>query len=751
MQRPRLKTKMSKKKKAALAAAIALVLALLIGGAFAWTDFSQSFKNLFHGTATPDVLLHDDFTPNVNKDVYVENTGQTPLVVRVQFAEYLQVGNDAVIGQDAKDSSTWRVRDWSGTTIGTDGVVAANDNLHDWLMSGNQKWYLPGTSEIDDVTYTSAVTGGNGNTTKQTLPAAPVVTMSYYLANKANLDTSYPDGFWILDDSDTGNGWCYWSQLLPKDEATNLLLDNVTLNPDMTPDDNWAYNIDVRLQAANKTEAYKLGSVGGISSEGKALINSLLGLNTIANPQDKFDSGSDQLLNLKPVPGYPGLYKVLDDNGKSAHPKSYLVDPDGSVKDDSSLSGDEVSADADFVSRLTKTYPSGLPSGDAAGFGTSNGNPAVVDSNGDILIDAVNFPDGQMRSMLENGYDTVIYNANGGFTASATSTTTTKNVHIDPIDVNGDGKLNVAELMALTEFYANNNQITNGVNNSSLYPAFPAPLTTVKGIELFPDVVVFQASNNKLSSNPTTKMPGLKSLCLNSNPDITSVDVSNNPQLEDLQLWYLPHLTSIDLSNNPLLTAVSITQSQITSIDLSIQSDLQRVVLSTNTQLSTVILPTDKSAVAELDVRKTALSSLDMSGRTSLATLLAFDCPNLTSVDVSNDIALTNLRVYWGLAGNGPLASIDLSGCAQLVNGMPVYLNNQSLTTLDLSTTSLNYNGSALRFQDNDLQSLIVPADGALPSGGTASALAQWNNTTNSNNATYHWAGNDSMVITQAP
>ncbi|MCL2654685.1 MAG: hypothetical protein FWD65_03180, partial [Coriobacteriia bacterium] len=230
-------TKMSAKKKAAAIAAAVLIAALLLGGAFAWTDFSQAFKNLFHGTATPDVLLHDDFTPGKNKDVYVENTGETDLVVRVQFAEFLQVGNDVKIGTDAKDASTWRVRTWAGTTIGTDGTIPATDNYHIWLMSGEQKWYLPGTSEIGDVEYTGAVTGGNGNTTEETLGAAPVVLLTEYQAHPENYDPA--TGFWILDDTADGNGWCYWSKLLPAGKATNLLLDNVTLDPENKPDDNY--------------------------------------------------------------------------------------------------------------------------------------------------------------------------------------------------------------------------------------------------------------------------------------------------------------------------------------------------------------------------------------------------------------------------------------------------------------------------------------------------------------------------------
>ena len=747
MQRPRLKTKMSKKKKAALAAAIALVLALLIGGAFAWTDFSQSFKNLFHGTSTPDVLLHDDFTPNVNKDVYVENTGQTPLVVRVQFAEYLQVGNDAVIGQDAKDSSTWRVRDWSGTTIGSDGTVAATDNLHDWLMSGNSKWYLPGTSEIDDVTYTSAVVGGNGNTTKQTLPAAPVVTMSYYMANKATLDASYPDGFWILDDSDTGSGWCYWSKLLPKDEATNLLLDNVTLNPDMTPDDNWAYNIDVRLQAANKTEAYKLGSVGGISSEGKALINSLLGLNTIANPQDKFDSGSDQLLNLKPVPGYPGLYEVLDDNGKSARPKGYLVDPDGSIAQGDGLTGDEVAADAAFVGRLTKTYPSGLPSGDAEALGESNGYPAVIDSNGDILIDAVNFPDGQLRSMLKNGFATSIYTSlavTPNPIVADVSTAAFTN-HTQPAaDTDGDSKLSPAEVSAVTELYLNNLQVVGTANTQTMSPD---ALTSLEGLELFPDLGVLQVLYFNVDSFSAAANPQLTSLELLSTT-LSSIDVTHNPALEDL-LINSSKISSLDLSQNPGLKILQVsTNANLKSLDLSANQALERVSVTACTSLTSLNI--DGLDLAYLSVANTGISTLDVRGCTSLTNLPAYSCPNLTSINASGLTSLATLSAYGCpdlttinvqgcsalvtlSAYNCPnLDSLDISGCTALTT---LYVNNTAaapgkLATIDITDTAITNNSGLFRFAYNGAVTIV---------GAGARTFT---------NTTYHTPGN---TITYAP
>ena len=479
--------------------------------------------------------------------------------------------------------------------------------------------------------------------------------MSAYLANKATLDSSYPDGFWILDDSDTGNGWCYWSKLLPKDEATNLLLDNVTLNSDMTPDDNWAYNIDVRLQAANKTEAYKLGSVGGISSEGKALINSLLGLNTIANPQDKFDSGSDQLLNLKPVPGYPGLYEVLDDNGKSARPKEYLVDPDGSVKDDSTLSGDEISVDSSFVSRLTKTYPSGLPSGDAAGFGESNGTPVVVDSNGNVLIDGVNFPDPYLRALIgqAGGWDSG-YQINGLFGSNLG--------HIDAIDSNQDGALSQSELDAVTKIY-----LAATPTGGSFDQKIPL-VASLQGLQLFTNLADLEVSTNQISDMTIiNQLANLTTIVVGNQKALTSLDVANEPQLQTLIVSGIPQLTTLDLSKNTNLELLRVTSNDnLSSVDVTNLTNLTYLdVTASNTA---VVGLSHCAALQTLFLqRNPTLIAFDVSGLTNLQDVWIYNCANLTSVNVSGCTSLSSLYAYGNMATPMQASAFDITNTPALV------------------------------------------------------------------------------------
>jgi hypothetical protein len=116
-----------------------------------------------------------------------------------------------------------------------------------------------------------------------------VVTLAYWNTNIKGTPAEATLACWILDT----DGWCYWSQPLMPDTATNLLLDNVQMTAN--PDDNWAYYIDVNLQASNKTEIDDMIDFGGTTG-GKILIPEIAG--RIPGPSApktssiKFDSGN---------------------------------------------------------------------------------------------------------------------------------------------------------------------------------------------------------------------------------------------------------------------------------------------------------------------------------------------------------------------------------------------------------------------------------------------------------------------------
>ena len=246
--------KMSAKKKVAAVTAIVLTLALIIGGAFAWRDFSQSFLNVFRGGSTADALLHDDFQPWDHKDVYVENPGDQPIIVRVKFNEFFQVGNEALVGVAFDDKETYETHLWDGVDEFDCGLLT--HEFFEWVLGGN-KTYLKGTSELGWVDYSGETPGefvdgifvnGDLGPNGQSFALTGVATATNVQnAGTWMLMSDYAlpadAGFigWVLDDSADGNGWAYWSQALLPGEATSLLLSNV--NKLKNPEDNWNYNI----------------------------------------------------------------------------------------------------------------------------------------------------------------------------------------------------------------------------------------------------------------------------------------------------------------------------------------------------------------------------------------------------------------------------------------------------------------------------------------------------------------------------
>jgi len=299
---------------AAVLAAV-LIVAALIGGVFAWTDFTQSQTNKFRGTFDADVTLHDEFD-GVNKDVFVENSGTNTIHARVRLDEFMQIGqsrifqmNNAGAGRpvaDKRNKATWIPHTYGASDINNCGRTDAGaDKFHgyyQWDITGAQRPYTPGIpgmvyTQLDANENVDDYTAYNGTTRQETAGAMAPILMSDFkrvndqvaswetsngakitqseaesLLSSADIVTynAYTAGCWILDDTDTdanGGSWAYWSKPLKGytynadgtvqtyGEATNVLLDEVRLLNDA--DDDWIYRIDVKLQAVTLGDTEK--------------------------------------------------------------------------------------------------------------------------------------------------------------------------------------------------------------------------------------------------------------------------------------------------------------------------------------------------------------------------------------------------------------------------------------------------------------------------------------------------------------
>jgi len=79
-------------------AAVTVAAALLLGGTFTWQSISQTALNEASDIINSGGRLHDDIN-GANKDIYVENFADEPILARIRLAEYLELtvnmGTDA--------------------------------------------------------------------------------------------------------------------------------------------------------------------------------------------------------------------------------------------------------------------------------------------------------------------------------------------------------------------------------------------------------------------------------------------------------------------------------------------------------------------------------------------------------------------------------------------------------------------------------------------------------------------------------
>lgn len=277
---------MTPEKKRKLRNIALLALLGLIGGTFAFTAFNQQAINDREVENRADVggRVHDYFDGDENKDVFVENFGQKPILVRLQLSEFMDIQErgsnvwNSVTPGEREDLSTWTTyipevdnvsqrRD-----LGDNYSAAFNDysNLTFGYEHGNVSppWYLPtfntqydsdisaaaghardlsfglensrathaGTGEANDwsqgETYTNTGQWPGQPITRETAQnlyqdSAPI-TLHQWNERYAAYQDHQSDGldlignFWVMDEAD---GWAYYAIALQEGEASSYLLD----------------------------------------------------------------------------------------------------------------------------------------------------------------------------------------------------------------------------------------------------------------------------------------------------------------------------------------------------------------------------------------------------------------------------------------------------------------------------------------------------------------------------------------------
>ena len=229
--------------------ALACVVVLLLAGTFAWqasTSAINSFSGLQEVREPREAggNLHDNFKRATGeKEVFVENTGEEPIYVRIKLQEFLDTTSDqAPLGTPA-----WVT--YIPGDVDTDGWgghvdTFSHDNAFEWQMGneearnvrtivGTAEWNAAGglrenRDRLVGDAFGDAVTDAKANTGARpirTLQETQVIKMEDYEAKMPSEKAEFIG--WVYDT----DGYAYWSQKLLPGRTTGLLLDGVSAQP----------------------------------------------------------------------------------------------------------------------------------------------------------------------------------------------------------------------------------------------------------------------------------------------------------------------------------------------------------------------------------------------------------------------------------------------------------------------------------------------------------------------------------------
>ena len=218
---------------------------------------------------------------------------------------------------------------------------------------------------------------------------------------------------------------------------------------------------------------------------------------------------------------------------------------------------------------------------------------AATDSYGPVYITDANVPDKTFREYL-----------------------------LKQFDKDGNGVLTPAERYAVTEIDVNDKNITS-----------------LKGIEFFPNLKKLNCGHNRLTSLDVSKNTVLQELVCWEN-QLTSLDVSQNTELQELECFE-NKLTSLDVSQNPALQKLDCWDNRLTSLDVSKNTELTYLKCSYNRM--TELDVSKNTELTYLDCGYNRLTELDVSQNTKL-TELYFVSNKITSLQADN---CTNLTVIF--------------------------------------------------------------------------------------------------------
>ncbi len=190
------------------------------------------------------------------------------------------------------------------------------------------------------------------------------------------------------------------------------------------------------------------------------------------------------------------------------------------------------------------------------------------------------------------------------------------------IDANDDGIISKLEAADVLQIYA-----------------IDAGVTSIKGIEEFPNLMVFGALNNKITEADFSANPKLIGVNVAEN-EITSLNVTQCPDIETIRCW-TNKLTELDITGNAKLAEIICWGNQIETMDFSTNPLMERIYVGENHLTSLNLTNCDK--VTEMSFAVNYLESVDLSPCTALESWLFAQENRMPLLDISATTRLTEI------------------------------------------------------------------------------------------------------------
>lgn len=267
------------RKNAAAVVSAILVVALLVGGTFAYFAGQSRLNEFTEARTFSGGVGRDDYDPaegTGNKDVYVENkSDDSYLFARIKLEEFFEVLHknaskaEVLVGKDGANKDSYEgwinhlvapTGDGTGRTVNCTGKECEEAHkVFEWLMGG-KKIYKPAPESAIAADGTTNGTAYNDTKVYESLtdesglaetPMGKVITYDYW---KNTLNEEAGD-YWVLCyDADTDDYWFHWANPIAPGAATGLLLDQVNVDKTKLPADwkEYFYGINVIFEFADE-------------------------------------------------------------------------------------------------------------------------------------------------------------------------------------------------------------------------------------------------------------------------------------------------------------------------------------------------------------------------------------------------------------------------------------------------------------------------------------------------------------------